>query len=339
MRYKVVRCSSRVFCEPRTRTPNPDVRLRTTDHGPLTTSLEQCPTLPDPTVRPSTSRPKCARGQPPEPRRLAPRRRPPAPDSRLALPPWPGAAGETRAASGLGIRDSGFGIRREDRGSPIPNADLFQRTPNPESRTLLFPRIPNPSPRPVFLRNIEAIHPKRARPMGIHQFRRADISLPHHTGNARQRQLQFFRVGRERKKQSALRHARLHGFGRQRHLHHRRRRRVRLQVQQQQFQKQLGISRGDGQAEASGHGARDSGLAKQNGVRGSGFGFRRRRRPTGGSFLRVPSPESRVPFFFANPEPRIPNPVFQPPTVDESHWLPATAPIIARRADRGVVLE
>ncbi|MGO9270608.1 MAG: DNA polymerase III subunit alpha [Terriglobia bacterium] len=41
-----------------------------------------------------------------------------------------------------GIRDSGFGIRGEDRGSPIPNPDLLLRTPNPESRT------PNPVPSP-----------------------------------------------------------------------------------------------------------------------------------------------------------------------------------------------
>ena len=41
-----------------------------------------------------------------------------------------------------GIRDSGFGICGEDRGSPIPNPDLLLRTPNPESRT------PNPVPSP-----------------------------------------------------------------------------------------------------------------------------------------------------------------------------------------------
>src|SRR5271157_2517417 len=161
MRYKVVRCPSCVVCEPRTQ--DPKSQCPATDHGPRTSCSAQCPTLPDPTVRPSTSRPKCARGQPPGPRRLAPRRRPPVPDGRPALPPLPGAAGETGAARESGTRDSGLGTRKKSRDSEfgvrgsqtktadqrrfsaspqprVPSPDLCLRTPNPESRT------PSPNP-------------------------------------------------------------------------------------------------------------------------------------------------------------------------------------------------
>jgi hypothetical protein len=76
--------------------------------------------------------------------------------------------------------------------------------PNPESR------IPSPGD--------EALHSKRVGPVRIHQLGPADIFLPDYASDAGEHQLQFFRIRRERKKQSALSDAWFHGVGSYRDL-------------------------------------------------------------------------------------------------------------------------
>ena len=71
--------------------------------------------------------------------------------------------------------------------------------PNPESRT------PNPGD--------EALHSKCVGPVRIHQLGPANIFLPHYASDAGEHQLKFFRIRRERKKQSALNGARFCGIG------------------------------------------------------------------------------------------------------------------------------
>ena len=56
-------------------------------------------------------------------------------------------------------------------------------------------------------------HPEGARPVRIQQLRRSGILFAHYGCDARQRQLQFFRLRRERDKQSVLRDARFCRLG------------------------------------------------------------------------------------------------------------------------------
>src|ERR1700747_1340406 len=82
-------------------------------------------------------------------------------------------------------------------------------------------------------------HLKRIRPMRIRQLRRAHVHIAPQIAQPRNRKLEFFRVGRTRKKQSTLRESRLRRFGRHKYFQHSRRRRLRLQSQPKQFQQHL----------------------------------------------------------------------------------------------------
>ena len=82
----------------------------------------------------------------------------------------------------------------------------------------------------------EPAYSKCAGTIRILEFRRAHSFFSHHPRNARQRDLQLFRIGREREEKSALRHARCCRFRGQYYLQDRRLRRIGFQMQQPQFQ-------------------------------------------------------------------------------------------------------
>jgi hypothetical protein len=77
------------------------------------------------------------------------------------------------------------------------------------------------------------------------------LSLADNARNARQGQLQLFRLGKNRLKQSTLQGSRARRFGRQMNLHDGRSRRMRLQIKLQQFQKHFRVQHGRGQPQAN----------------------------------------------------------------------------------------
>jgi len=85
--------------------------------------------------------------------------------------------------------------------------------------------------------------------MRVRQFRRAEIFLAYNRLDARQRDFQFFRIGRDGRKKSALHRARLRRLGSDRDFAHRRRGRMRAQIQLQELQQGSGIPHGHGQTE------------------------------------------------------------------------------------------
>ena len=97
-----------------------------------------------------------------------------------------------------------------------------------------------------FHRSEKPPHAKFSRAACVHQSGRADIPFADHVRDARDGQLQFFRIRKAGKKQAALRGARPGGFRRQHDFANRRSRRIRLQLQAQQFQKHFGIPHGHG---------------------------------------------------------------------------------------------
>jgi len=97
----------------------------------------------------------------------------------------------------------------------------------------------------------EVLHEKPFRAVGIQQLQRSHFILADNAGNPSQREFEFFRFGRRRKKKSPLHCPRPHRFGRQMDLHDGGAGRVRMQIELQQLEKNLQIEQGHGQAEGA----------------------------------------------------------------------------------------
>ena len=90
--------------------------------------------------------------------------------------------------------------------------------------------------------------------MGIEQLQRTDFVFSHHAGNPCQREFKFFRLGRGRQEESALRRTRLRRRGREVHFQNRRAWRMGFQIKLQKFQENFGIEHGDGEFDGAGEG-------------------------------------------------------------------------------------
>src|SRR6202040_3943786 len=92
---------------------------------------------------------------------------------------------------------------------------------------------------------------KGAFAMSIQQFHRSHSIVADNSCNARERQLQFFGLRKNRLKQSALQNSRASGLRRQMNLHDGRSRRMRLQIKLQQFEKHFRVQHGHRQTQSS----------------------------------------------------------------------------------------
>ena len=78
--------------------------------------------------------------------------------------------------------------------------------------------------------------------MCVEQLRRASAARAHNAVDARQHQLQFFRLRLQGPKQSVLRNLRSHRLSREKHFRYRRVGRIGSQIQLQQLQKNTRIA-------------------------------------------------------------------------------------------------
>src|SRR6202162_674937 len=90
---------------------------------------------------------------------------------------------------------------------------------------------------------------KGAFAMSVQQFHGSHSIVADNSCNARERQLQFFGLRKNRLKQSALQGSRASGLRRQMNLHDGRSRRMRLQIKLQQFEKHIRVQHGRRQSQ------------------------------------------------------------------------------------------